>query len=368
MDEQTLELFESDLPLVPRCLRCAYVLQNLTESRCPECGREFDLDNPSTYTLKPPFLAWKFWLPGLSLAIIGGIAGAALMLEAGNWGWPLWFGVPFAAGSLLGYRLRCKWFIIAVMILTTVVSMCVGMMAMQVAGIYCGIALVGIFLGPLFIGTVLGTILRLILKRTPFNQKWYLPALAIFALPLICGWLEGSPRRSAPIESISTVSIIDAPAARCWDSIMFYEEVKHSPPLILRIGLAHPLYTTGSSRSPGDVKTCIYNKGRITKKITAVDPQRQLAFDVIEQRIGYERDVRLTGGSFKFSEVDSTTTQVTLTTQYEPLLHPRWAWRPFERFAVHTLHEHVIEGMRRQAVEDQAIATDHWQNAQVHRD
>lgn len=33
-----------------RCLDCDYVLDHLPESRCPECGREFDPNNPATYS------------------------------------------------------------------------------------------------------------------------------------------------------------------------------------------------------------------------------------------------------------------------------------------------------------------------------
>jgi hypothetical protein len=32
-----------------RCLSCGYDLRNLTEHRCPECGREFDPNDPSTF-------------------------------------------------------------------------------------------------------------------------------------------------------------------------------------------------------------------------------------------------------------------------------------------------------------------------------
>jgi predicted amidophosphoribosyltransferase len=32
-----------------RCLSCKYDLKNLTEHRCPECGREFDPNDPTTY-------------------------------------------------------------------------------------------------------------------------------------------------------------------------------------------------------------------------------------------------------------------------------------------------------------------------------
>lgn len=31
------------------CLRCRYVLDGLSSSRCPECGQRFDADNPKTY-------------------------------------------------------------------------------------------------------------------------------------------------------------------------------------------------------------------------------------------------------------------------------------------------------------------------------
>jgi len=74
-----------------------------------------------------------------------------------------------------------------------------------------------------------------------------------------------------------------------------------------------------------------------------------LRFDVIEQHIGYERDVRLIDGSFKFEALSPDRTRVTLTTRYEPLLTPRLIWRWGERIAVHTLHAHVLEGMRRGA-------------------
>lgn len=32
-----------------RCRRCRYPLQSVTTRRCPECGRPFDPDDPSTY-------------------------------------------------------------------------------------------------------------------------------------------------------------------------------------------------------------------------------------------------------------------------------------------------------------------------------
>ena len=35
------------------CRRCAYPLDGLPSSRCPECGTPFDLDDPSTFATRP---------------------------------------------------------------------------------------------------------------------------------------------------------------------------------------------------------------------------------------------------------------------------------------------------------------------------
>ncbi len=151
------------------------------------------------------------------------------------------------------------------------------------------------------------------------------------------------------VETVSTSVDIAASPHECFESLAFYEEVKHRPPLILRIGLAHPLGAIGSSRRIGDIKKCLYNKGSITKRVTEVEPDRLLAFEVIGQHIGYERDVRLTGRSFAFEPRADGGTHVTLTTTYVPLLEPRLLWRWGEHIAVHTLHEHVLEGLSRKA-------------------
>ena len=95
----------------------------------------------------------------------------------------------------------------------------------------------------------------------------------------------------------------------------------------------------------GDTKTCVYNKGRLVKRITQYRPAEFLEFDVIEQHGIEDRSVRLISGSFRFENAGSGQTRVTLTTAYEPLLTARLAWRPFERQLARSLHEHVLTGI-----------------------
>jgi hypothetical protein len=169
--------------------------------------------------------------------------------------------------------------------------------------------------------------------------------------PLLCGVIERFTATPHAIESVVTSIDIPEPVGTTWNALMFYEEVHSPPPWLLRYGLPRPLYARGSTAHVGDIKTCVYSKGHLTKRVTGRIPNQLLAFDVIEQDKIEVHSVRLTDGSFAFSSTTPNSTHVELTTRYQPKLGPRWAWRPFERLAVHSLHGYVLEGMRIKAVQ-----------------
>lgn len=61
-----------------RCLSCDYDLSNLTEHRCPECGRAFDPRNPKTFSTITPaekkemllgFLIWLAVMAGVCVLL-----------------------------------------------------------------------------------------------------------------------------------------------------------------------------------------------------------------------------------------------------------------------------------------------------------
>ena len=332
-----------------RCRVCFYVVEGLTqEGPCPECGTGYDLSDVTTYTRRPPLLMWKLWLPGLLLAAGVGLAALLIcVLHFGSVGAAAWFGAPLAGGAVLGYRVRAGTFVTVMLGIALFLMLVMGLVMFSLAGFFCALVLVGVFIAPITVGTVLGVGLRKIMKRTGFSQGSYLPVLVALLMPVVWGRLSVVERR--PVERVSTEVVVDVPRERVWESLVFYEEVTHPPPWILEVGLARPLRTQGQARSVGDVKRCIYNKGPITKRLTAVEPGRRLAFEVIEQQIGYERDVRLVGGAFELEDAGAGKTRVRLVSEYEPKLGPRVAWRWGERIAFGTLHGYVIEGVRRKA-------------------
>lgn len=84
-----------NLPDAARCRRCDYPLRGLTEPRCPECGRDFDPENPKTYHVRSRRqLTPRFGSRGhaldrtayLAAFVLAGIVAAVVEL-IGGWAW-----------------------------------------------------------------------------------------------------------------------------------------------------------------------------------------------------------------------------------------------------------------------------------------
>ena len=340
----------------PRCLECGYVLRGLSQARCPECGQSFDPADPTTFSWRPVFMRWKYWFPGLVLAGAGGAATLALFIVVGSFGAGLVIALPLAIGSILGYGVRVRPLVLIIGGLGLLAGMIMGLISGQLAGLFCGLILAASLAGPLLIGMLFGWVLRIQVRKTRFKQRFYLPMIALIILPgVVAGleWCLGSP---APIEVVSTSRLMPFSAREVWDSLMFYEEVTHDPPALARIGLPRPLRTTGQIRGVGDIKVCVYDKGRLAKRVTVYEPGAYLGFDVVEQ-VGIEdRSVALLEGGFRIEALGPGRSRLTLTTVYQPLLAARWYWRPLEYAVAHSLHEHVLTGIELEAQRRRTLA------------
>lgn len=335
----------------PRCLGCGYTLTGLPEPRCPECGRFFDPASPSTFTYKPPLVRWRYWVPGFMLALGGGLALYAFAAVFAGFSWATTLVVPACAGALLGYGTRVRPFVLVVLGLALAVGLLVGVASLNLVGVFCGLIMAGIAVGPLLLGTLCGFLLRRALKNSRFDQRWHLPMIAALLVGLLAACVDRATWTTPPVEAVRTVAELPMPVDAAWANVRFYEQVPGRRPVISRwrwLGLAQPLAVTGVARREGDRTACVYDKGRLVKQVTEVaagdDGSRRLAFRVVEQ--GFElHAMRLVGGSFDLSPAGEGRTRVTLETAYVPHMAPRWCWRPFERWTVRTLHGHVLASM-----------------------
>ena len=334
-----------------RCLKCFYILDHLETRICPECGTAFDPANPTTWTIKPPFVWWTYWMPAFLLAGGGGgILWTALILLYGFTA-ATTLTVPLAIGAVIGYGGKVGFwsrFALGLMALGFAIGIVSGA---GLLGGLCAAVVATCALVPVVIGVLTGRALRVMLAGSNFSQRdylrsWLLQAL-IFLLPTAAAIVEGRHPMLAPI-SVTTVQVIDAPPMQAWNGIQFYEQVQRPIPWLLRLSPSlRPMYTIGHSEKVGDLKTCVYQRGKLTKLITQIIPGQRLAFGVVVQEQIENDGAKLLDGSFDLAPLDNgTRTRVMLTTRYIPLLTPRFAYQWAETLAIHTLHDHVLAGMK----------------------
>jgi hypothetical protein len=84
-----------------------------------------------------------------------------------------------------------------------------------------------------------------------------------------------------------------------WEALMFYEQIKRPPPLLLRLLVPATIRTEGRKWIVGEAVKCCYVDGHLIKRVTHVDRGRNYAFEVIEQHLALGGGIRVLGGSYR---------------------------------------------------------------------
>jgi hypothetical protein len=319
--------------------------------KCLKCGRAFDPTDPQSFRRRQVFLRWNFWFPGFCLAVASGILSYGFCLMNGSdLGLALFVGVPVSVGAILGYSTRIGVFGTMLLWILSLPAVVLGLLTLDLTGFFCGMTLGGIFALPLLVGVAAGKLLREALKSSKWHQRHFLPVFALAALPHAVQGVENALPRRVEVATVRTNLRVNATPDEAFRAIMFYEQVEHDPPWLLTLALPKPVRSEGSKAAVGNIVRCYYDRGYLVKRISERVENRRLAFEVVEQHLHFERDLTLLDGSFAVEaaeEYGGHDSRIVLTTRYRRRLYPAWLWQPMERAIVHTLHGHVLEGMRR---------------------
>ena len=335
---------------------------------CPHCGLQYNPEDEQTFVSFDILSPWASYL----LAFMGCLFGGGFFLLSTNdnegVGWALVLGLPICAGAVLGYsssprRFRFWRKMIVALLLGSGFLIMASLLANFFSlggvgmGIFCLVMLGLVFILPFFFGDWLGYMIRRRDERKQRGWPWKGMKIVIFLLlPFGLDAVERLVPRAEDLAFVETQAVFSAPLERSWDSIVFYEQIEHEPPFLLRLALPRPVRTTGGKAEVGDTSRCVYENGYLVKKITRREEGRLLGFRVIEQKLHFEHDLEIREGSFRIEPGPGPgTTLVTLTTIYRRLTYPAFIWQPAETLVLHTLHGHVLEGMRANAERELAV-------------
>lgn len=130
-----------------------------------------------------------------------------------------------------------------------------------------------------------------------------------------------------------------------WHKIRFYEQVKKTPPWLLRLTLPKPLGVLGAHTKQSDLSRCEYVHGEyILKQIVKSVELEELTFDVIEHSRGF-RLIRLLGGTIRLENQGPCNTLIAMSTRYSSQAPCFFILRPFVERVIRSMHRFVIADM-----------------------
>jgi len=146
-------------------------------------------------------------------------------------------------------------------------------------------------------------------------------------------------------ESIETVTTsIELP----YSNIQVYNAIKHVDtldarlPFLMRLDLPIPQKCILEEEKVGALRTCYFEGGTITERVTELEPGKVLKMDVIDYQLTGRKWLGFKEAIYTFEEMPNGDCKLTRITTYSSELHPRIYWRPFEKWGIQQEHELVF--------------------------
>jgi len=184
---------------------------------------------------------------------------------------------------------------------------------------------------------------------------------ALLALP-VASALEPSHATGRVLHEVITVVEIQAAPERVWPHVVAFRPITEPPDLIFRLGIAAPQSARLDGQGVGSTRYCEFSTGAFVEPITAWEPARRLAFDVVRSpsplrelspyaRVspphldGYLRSRR---GEFRLVPVSDGRTRLEGHTWYELEMAPEGYWQLLSDYLIHRIHDRVLNHIKRE--------------------
>lgn len=186
--------------------------------------------------------------------------------------------------------------------------------------------------------------------------------LGLALLPAAAGIEAAQPTAGRWHEVLSAVEIA-APADRVWANVVAFPPLAEPTEWWYRAGLAYPRYASIEGTGVGAVRYCVFSTGAFVEPITAWEPGRRLAFDVVDspppmRELSPYHDVdaphldgyfRSRRGEFRLIPLPGGRTRLEGRTWYELDMAPAWYWEWVADRVIHAIHVRVLDHVKAEA-------------------
>lgn len=273
----------------------------------------------------------------------------------GSYGLAIFMGTPFLIGLVTAYLFRRRYPASSRDTLE-VVAMTVALVAgsafvIGFEGAVCLLMVAPIGLVVAWMGGMIGRLLA---------SSGEAPAHGVFLILVLwpgAAILEAGPNPSVKREVRSSV-LIAAPRDVVWSHVIQFDPIPEPDSLLFRLGVAYPTHAEIAGSGVGAIRYCYFSTGAFVEPITAWEPARRLAFDVVESPRPLTElspwpiqpphlDGYLVSRAGEFRLIDlGDHTRLEGSTWYEQKLRPEGYWVIFSDFIISRIHTRVLEHIK----------------------
>lgn len=292
------------------------------------------------------------------IGVLGVLAGA---YGLGNYGAPLFLGLPFFMGFLsallYGVRQRrtlkeCTGVALLSLFITAVALVC-----FMIEGILCIASLLPIGAALVLIGAVVGYAVQSLPPegsgRTQSSVLCGLALAAALTLPV---------PNSQTLSSVTTITV-NRPPKDVWPHVIAFSEIKPPREWLFLQGVAYPVRARIEGHGVGAIRYCEFSTGPFIEPITVWDEPRELRFSVTDtppaltefNPLGEVITPHLDGyfdslgGQFLLTEIAPSVTEIQATTWYTHKVAPVWYWELISDPILHLIHTRVLRHIKQEA-------------------
>jgi len=309
---------------------------------------------PTVKTVIDKAARWRHAVVAVGTGAAFSTASVAIgALIFGSYAHALYLLTPLYLGAVTGYLVNrhedvgTKATAKAVWLATVVGSIL--LLAMALEGVICIVVIAPLAFVVALIGSALGRAVADSHRHTRVNALGM-----VLVVPFVFA-LESLASGSARFEVTTDVSIA-APPAVVWTELTQLEEITEPPGLLFRLGVAHPLRVELQGEGVGATRLSRFSTGMAVGRVTVWTPQREFAFDVLEEPPGMhelspyaevhaphtEGYFRTSSARYRLELLPDGGTRLVETSSHALRMQPYEYWTPLARWIVGQTHARVL--------------------------
>lgn len=295
---------------------------------------------------------WNHLVRPILAAIVTAVTGGALIAwgeGAAALGLSMFIFLPAITGFVAALQSTYgKSVIISLLISQTIILIALVMTSLE--GIVCVLMASPILFFSALIGAGLGRVVQTNWEQSS-KSSVALPVLATLSLVAV-GKVENQLQPDYRREVFVTSIVVNSDAQTTWDALIQFDEVTGEIPLLMRLGLPVPESCSMEGEGVGASRTCHFNSGTITERVTRWDPPYHLAFDVEDVKLPGRHWLGFEDAEYTLEPLENGQVRVIRSTTVTSTLQPGTYWRFFEHMGTETEHQYILQSLKSHLEDD----------------